>query len=97
MLSHMGDPVFATTHRREHDPAAAIAWIARDGTKPDGAAAHVARSKTLVETAMEMSCLCSPDLGIAGNGCLGGRVEQFILAGRPSPDGCWGGDGRVIY
>lgn len=133
MLEHRGDPVFAETQRRERDPDAAIAWIARDGTKPGRDPAcetlvvnaapgwsrtHLERAPdevaallmtelrralgpgtpagdrvvravahrwryAMVETAMDTPCLWSPELGlgIAGDGCLGGRVEAAYLSG----------------
>jgi renalase len=135
MLMHDGDPVFPETYRRDPDPQAAIAWIARDGTKPGRAEAGSAGRRTLVvhaspgwskahlelappeaasllveelrrmvgpgaptefsllsahrwrfamvESAMEQPCLWSPELqlGVAGDGCFGGRVEAAYLSG----------------
>ncbi len=134
MLSHEGGPAFAQTHRRDRDPAAPIAWIARDATKPGRSGGretlvvhaspawsrahleeerpavaerllaelrrmpglalpppgglgepHVHRWRyAMVEQALDEPCLWSPDLrlGVAGDGCLGGRVEAAYLSGR---------------
>lgn len=137
MLAYVGEPIFAQSHRRERDSAAAIAWIARDTTKPGRGTTRAGGRETLVvhaapgwsrahlerepaavaalliaelrrvvdrplpadaqidhvlahrwryamvEQAADEPCLWSPKLrlGVAGDSCLGGRVEAAYLSG----------------
>lgn len=131
MLAHDGPPLMAEPSARAADPKAALAWVARNDSKPGRggalstlvahaspawsrahlecdpaeiagrlqaelaqvigsplpevryAAAHRWRF-ALVEEAVGEPCLWRPEagLGVAGDGCLGGRVEAAYLSGR---------------
>ena len=140
MIAHVGQPVFTTSYVRH--PAEAIAWMARNSTKPgrsdpgsrvhetlvvhatpewsrenlecepnevvrllmdevrralgqaalaDVQTTHLAAHRwryALVEEAIGEPCLWSPTLrlGVAGDGCLSGRVEAAYLSGRALAD-----------